>query len=552
MSDTPADPAPITPASRGRKIVIFADGTGNSFTTQESNVWRLYSALDKTEKSGRTPIELQLARYIPGVGTSANRVLRLIDGATGIGVPSNVRKLYRFLCWNWQPGDEIYLFGFSRGAFTVRTLAGMLRFQGLMPLEIDGRAVSDAEMKRNAARAWEAYRASTAPLWEAGPNGGLKMAPWIGALRWLRDRTIALKRRMFRQPTHAEVLAARDPRLRPALPGDLPEDQRGGAVGIRYMGLFDTVEAYGFPFLGLREAWSWLIWPIIFRNRVCAKIVTRADQVLALDDERKTFHPLQFDQTDAGTPKAPTLVRETWFAGVHSDVGGGYPDDAVAMDPLLWIMAAAEAEGLRFADGARQAFAARLYPRALIHDSRSGLAASYRYEPRPKSGGAGNGRAAPVLHRSVLTKIRTGADGYAPLLLPERPSICDGPESHDSAGPAAMEREEDFDAEARRLVGWRVKANRALIIFAVLFVALPLGPMIDRAGLRGLWPGVVEIVKAWWSVVGLTLRPLIALYSTIWSWALVLLVVMAGLWWLGGDLKGRIKDKALRVWRFPA
>ncbi len=87
MSDGKAV-SPVTPPGRGKKIVIFADGTGNSFATQESNIWRLYAALDKTEKTGRTPVELQLARYIPGVGTSGNRVLRLIDGATGIGVPS--------------------------------------------------------------------------------------------------------------------------------------------------------------------------------------------------------------------------------------------------------------------------------------------------------------------------------------------------------------------------------------------------------------------------------------------------------------------------------
>ena len=547
MPDAPADPVPVTPASRGRKIVIFADGTGNSFAMQESNVWRLYSALDKTEKSGRTPVELQLARYIPGVGTSSNRVLRLIDGATGIGVPSNVRKLYRFLCWNWQPGDEVYLFGFSRGAFTVRTLAGMVRWQGLMPLMIGERPVTDAEMKRNAMRAWEAYRAKTAPLVQ---DGRLKMAPWIGALRWLRDRAISAKRRLFGQPTHAEVLAARPVERRPALGASGPEEEAGGEVGIRYMGLFDTVEAYGFPFVGLREAWSWLIWPIIFRNRVCAKIVTRADHVLALDDERKTFHPLQFDQTDAGTPEAPTLVRETWFAGMHSDVGGGYPDDAVAMDPLLWILDAAEAEGLRFAEGAREGFAGRLYPRALIHDSRAGLAASYRYAPRPKPDLPGNGRGAPVLHRSVLTKIRTGADGYAPLLLPVKPSVCDGPASHDSCGPAPMEAEADADRRARALIGKRIRANRALIAFAVLFVLLP---MLERLGLPllpNLWSSGKAVVLAWLAAVRLSVDPLWALYREIWPWAAVLLVVMAGLWWRGGDLQGRIKDQALRVWRF--
>lgn len=547
MSEDPATPPPITPPWRGKKIVIFADGTGSSFAMQESNVWRLYSALDKTEKSGVTPAELQLARYIPGVGTSGNRVLRLIDGATGIGVPSNVRKLYRFLCWNWEPGDEIYLFGFSRGAFTVRTLAGMVRWQGLMPLMVGERPVTDAEMKRNAMRAWEAYREKTAPLMQ---DGRLRMAPWIGALRWLRDRAISAKRRLFRQPTHAEVLAARPVERRPALGEDAPEGEDGGKVGIRYMGLFDTVEAYGFPFVGLRELWSWLIWPIIFRNRVCAKIVARADHVLALDDERKTFHPLQFDQTDAGTPEAPTLVRETWFAGMHSDVGGGYPDDAVATDPLLWIMEAAGEEGLRFVPGAREAFDARRYPRALIHDSRAGLAASYRYAPRPKPGQAENGRGAPVLHRSVLQKIRTGADGYAPLLLPEAPSVCDAPSSHDSCGPAPMHPEPEPDLRAHRLIGWRIGANRALICFAVLLVALPLGPALDRVGLRGLWPGLKGILSGWWSAVSLDPRPLLALYCDIWPWAAVVLAVMAGLWWWGDDLRGRIKDQALRVWRF--
>ena len=106
MSAESVPTPPITPPGRGKKIVIFADGTGNSFATQESNIWRLYCALDKTEMPKETPDELQLARYIPGVGTSSNRLIRAIDGATGIGVPSNVRKLYLFLCWNWQPGGQ--------------------------------------------------------------------------------------------------------------------------------------------------------------------------------------------------------------------------------------------------------------------------------------------------------------------------------------------------------------------------------------------------------------------------------------------------------------
>ncbi len=73
-----------------RKLVLFADGTGNAFTTQESSVWRLYEALDHTQPD-------QIAHYIKGVGTAGWAPLAALDGATGIGVPGNVRKLYRFL-----------------------------------------------------------------------------------------------------------------------------------------------------------------------------------------------------------------------------------------------------------------------------------------------------------------------------------------------------------------------------------------------------------------------------------------------------------------------
>src|SRR4051794_29356099 len=75
-----------------KRIVLCADGTGNAFTHQESNVWRIYSALDLSSNA-------QIAHYIRGVGTSGFRPWALADGATGFGVPSNIRALYEFLCW---------------------------------------------------------------------------------------------------------------------------------------------------------------------------------------------------------------------------------------------------------------------------------------------------------------------------------------------------------------------------------------------------------------------------------------------------------------------
>jgi len=150
-------------ASSKRKLVLFADGTGNAFTTQESSVWRLYEALDHTQPD-------QISHYIKGVGTAGWAPLAALDGATGIGVPSNVRKLYRFLCWNWREGDEIYIFGFSRGAFTARTLASMVASQGLVPAEIEGTPVSHEEMERNAMAAWREYRRDTVPLKKSLPT----------------------------------------------------------------------------------------------------------------------------------------------------------------------------------------------------------------------------------------------------------------------------------------------------------------------------------------------------------------------------------------------
>jgi uncharacterized protein (DUF2235 family) len=87
VADTAGEQQGATP----RRLVVFADGTGNAYTTQESNIWRLYQALDQSGSD-------QLARYIKGVGTSGFRPIAALDSATGFGVPSNVRELYRFLC----------------------------------------------------------------------------------------------------------------------------------------------------------------------------------------------------------------------------------------------------------------------------------------------------------------------------------------------------------------------------------------------------------------------------------------------------------------------
>ena len=454
MQDAASAPTATEDPRPGKRIVIFADGTGNAYSVQESNIWRLYNALDKR----LNPDGLQqIARYIPGVGTSSNRVVRALDGATGFGVPSNVRKLYRFLCWNWRKGDQIYLFGFSRGAFTVRALAGMIAMQGLMPREIDTQPVGNAEMTRNAAGAWRAYRTETAPLVLPGRSvwnpRHWQMNPLISLVRLARDGIIWAKRSLLRQMQHAAVQDAQTPDIAPK------------AVKVHFMGVYDTVEAYGIPIKLLANVVNRVLWPFQFRNKRCSPIVQSVRHALALDDERLTFHPIRFDQRLRDDGSTGPETKEIWFAGMHSDVGGGYPDNAVALDPLIWMADEARAAGLVFEPRLIDRYRDGCYPQALIHDSRAGLASFYRYTPRATDHPEADGQR-PVLHGSAEAKMRHGANGYTPLILPEAFDMMD---ATGAVTPVAMTRDPQAHRDIRRIVRQRKVTN---LITVALMTAL--------------------------------------------------------------------------------
>ena len=492
----------------GKKIILFADGTGNAFSTQESNVWRLFDALDTSKKD-------QIAFYIEGVGTSSFRPWAIVDGATGFGAPENIRKLYRFLCWNWVAGDEIYMFGFSRGAFSVRTLIALIESEGLIPTTIDGNIVTQAEMERNSEAAWRAYRAKCTPSAELG-------LPVVG--RAVRDVTLwawhgALRHRPYDQPLWKR--AAKAMKLGhwiPAVNKDTddtvvkkrPKERDGENVEIKFAGLFDTVEAFGVPLEELRRAIDKLIWPISFPIDNITKRVRYVRHALSIDDERTTFHPIRIkkpvvekkkelwrenqyvknalanpsvkavlarcgvsvspqgpanapaqaeDKTAASEDKYEPDVKEVWFAGVHSDIGGGYPDDQLAHIPLVWMMEEIrktdneyaekngkedekDAPGLRFRPGAEEEFRSGCSPFGTLHDSRGGRGFFYRYNPRTVDKVDG---AEVVVHHTVIKRIVGGSDNYSPIKLPfdamvlgadgQQHELCDYIKERDSKAP---------------------------------------------------------------------------------------------------------------------
>ena len=397
---------------RPKKIIVFADGTGNAFSTQESNIWRMYQALDKSDPD-------QIARYVQGVGTSGFSLLARLDGATGFGVPSNVRKLYRFICWNWQPEDEIYMFGFSRGAFTIRTLAGLIGSQGLVPKTIDGKTVRRIDMKRNARGAWRAYRSETVPFGFWTFFQDIKQtSPTIGLVRLVRDMWISLWRRStsFISPKlpHSRVRKIQKEQGRNAASTD---------ICITFLGLFDTVEAYGLPVEELRSVVNWALWPISFRNRNCSAVVHHVSHALSIDDERKTFHPIIFDApTDKAIKRSSQTINEVWFSGVHSDVGGGYPEDTLAYIPLKWMIAEATHRGLKFNTHMVEHWGAMAHFRGPAHDSRAKLASLYRYYPRTPTADFRADKQATI-HYSVTQKIAFGSQGYAPKFKPDETHI---------------------------------------------------------------------------------------------------------------------------------
>ena len=214
---------------------------------------------------------------------------------------------------------------------------------------------------------------------------------------------------------------------------------------IRFVGVWDTVSAYGGPFAELTRAIDNWIFPLSMPDYRLNVRVECARHALALDDERDAFLPLLWDELHEDRVTRHLKAREdrlqqVWFTGMHSDVGGGYPDESLSYVSLLWMMEEAEKAGLRTLEVIKDRFIALASSAGPIHDSRKGVAAYYRYQPRriaawldpvtpqtlglrdPEIIGA-EGRPQGLLrevkvHQSVIARIAHGTDRYAPITLP--------------------------------------------------------------------------------------------------------------------------------------
>ena len=294
-----------------KNIVVFIDGTrnaGKEGSPKNSNVFKLYMAARAIDENR------QVCKYIRGVGTWGDVLIRTAGAAAALGLSHKIREAYRFICKEYkrERGDRIYLFGFSRGAFAARSLAGFVNHVGLL-------------LKEHTNKVGKAFR--------------------------LYQRDQSLTHSLWEYVVQVNPDAARAERI------PLP---------IYFIGVWDTVGRIGLPFVNkfLPDRF------VRFHKTDLPSNVTHGRHALALHELREVFAPEMW--TDYQPPQS---LKQTWFIGAHSDVGGGYSDHDLSDLALCWMAAEAKYEHLEIDEAKLHAKPNYLAP---LHHEIRGV---FRFQP---------------------------------------------------------------------------------------------------------------------------------------------------------------------------
>jgi Uncharacterized alpha/beta hydrolase domain (DUF2235) len=353
-----------------KNIILLSDGTNSSnIKNRGTNVYKLYEAIDFNSDKIK-----QVAFYDDGVGTQEFKPFKLLGGAFGWGLARNVRHLYKELVQSYKPGDKIYLFGFSRGAFTVRTLAGFICSQGILDNNVYW---DDDQLDKAVFHSYQQYR----------------------------SKKLAVLESLFYKPREREF--------------KLIEEK----PSIEFMGVWDTVDAVGLPVDEATDFWNYFIFRFKFRDQILSQQVKKACHALAIDEERQAFHPLLWEH-DA-------RIEQVWFPGSHGDVGGGRPQQGLSLVALDWMMKKAQGAGLKFTDYDVTFIKDRKYIFDKMHDGRAGIGTFYRYQPRNITQYCEqNSVKIPKIHECAFERIAQGIFGYAPVNIPNSFEVIDDQGKH--------------------------------------------------------------------------------------------------------------------------
>jgi uncharacterized protein (DUF2235 family) len=266
-----------------KRIVLGFDGTWNKPADDaipaservETNVVRFINSVGERGPDGTE----QVTWYDEGVGNDWYD--RVAGGAFGAGLEANIIEGYKHLASVYEDDDEVYILGFSRGAYTARSLVGMIRNCGLI-------------------------HKSHAPV---------KTAIAYGIYRTKSDEPDSLTARLFRSSFS-----------RP--------------IRIKFVGVWDTVGALGIPF-GFADDFNTQFYS--FHDTGLSSIVDNAFHAVAIDEHRKNYDACLWDPAEL---RPGQRIEQRWFAGAHSDVGGGYPDRRLSDITLWWMQDQASSTGL--------------------------------------------------------------------------------------------------------------------------------------------------------------------------------------------------------------
>lgn len=426
-----------------KNIIICSDGTGNTaIKDRGTNVFKLFEAVDLNGHRTDPNLTPQVALYDDGVGTESFLPLKLLGGAFGWGLKRNVLKLYIGLVRIYDPGDRIYLFGFSRGAFTVRTLGGLIAKCGVLDWSLV--ATTDA-MRAEVAAAYHIYRQ------------GYRTWLW----RKLHGKSLADVQKSANE-TMAKFRASR----------------RVHDAKIHFVGVWDTVDSVGGPF-HLSDVINTLFHRFKFPNQQLSDKVEYAAQALSIDDARAAFEPrLWEDQAN---------VEQVWFSGVHSNVGGGYPKQGMSLVTLDWMIQKASERQLRILTEDRKSYSEHGSVDDKLYDSRAGLGVFYRWKPRnmQKLWEEQKPGSPAKVHLSVFERVAHGTDGYAPgTLAPAVQVVCtpSGNADEDRAAQVRADAVNSALAKAFRERGADLEKVRGTLILGrfayYLYVASCLGVIV--------------------------------------------------------------------------
>lgn len=333
-----------------KNIVVFSDGTGqDGGSERNTNVYKLFNMVEN--RTSR-----QTCFYDPGVGTGGlGRVGGLV---TGWGFGRNVKDCYRFIFDRYESGDRIFLIGFSRGAATVRSLSYFIHLFGILP---QGR-------EKLVRKAWSIYTIDDQEKRRAEA-----------------EKFISYNHTMWTK--------------------------------VHFLGCYDTVAALGAPINWASRLIDRLPgFKHRFHDLRLSPAVVHAYHALALDDQRTTFHPLLWEpledeprrRAEGREPLACETLRQVWFAGSHTDVGGGYPSQELSDIPLVWLTQMAVDRGLHIYPGHRVPISENVDGK--LHDPRAGFFGKL-YRRRPRSWDTARSDR-PVVHATVLKRKKglTNAD----------------------------------------------------------------------------------------------------------------------------------------------